>query len=217
MRTSLFLISIAILLSGCDLNNTDKSSALPYLGPFEIEYNELDNGDVVADTSFHVIPEWVFVNQHGAQVGTEQYAGHVYVADFFFTHCPTICPIMTSQMSRLHDMLDQENLMGNVKLLSHTVDPKRDDPARLLEYMEIVGVESENWHFVTGYPEELDLQTREGYLVTAFESDSAEGGFFHTDQFVLIDRTGHIRGYYDGTSTTEVNQLFEDIKTLKDE
>ena len=217
MRTSLFLISIAILLAGCDLDITDKSSALPYLGPFEIEYNELDNGDVVADTSFHVIPEWTFVNQHGKKVGTEQYVGHVYVADFFFTHCPTICPIMTSQMSRLHDMLEQENLIGHVKLLSHTVDPKRDDPARLLEYMEIVGVESESWHFVTGYPEELDLQTREGYLVTAFESDSAEGGFFHTDQFVLIDRIGHIRGYYDGTSTTEVNQLFDDIKTLNDE
>ena len=120
-------------------------------------------------------------------------------------------------MSRLHDMLEQENLIGNVKLLSHTVDPKRDDPARLLEYMEIVGVESESWYFVTGHPEELDLQTREGYLVTAFESDSAEGGFFHTDQFVLIDRIGHIRGYYDGTSTTEVNQLFDDIKKLNDE
>lgn len=217
MRTNLLLISVAFLIAGCDQKETDQDSGLPYLGPFEIEYNELDNGEVVADTSFHTIPEWMFVNQYGAPVGTEQYFGRVYVADFFFTHCPTICPIMTSQMSRLHDMLDKESLLGDVKLLSHTVDPGRDDPARLLEYMEMAGVKSDNWHFVTGYPEELDLLTREGYLVTAFESDSAAGGFYHTDQFVLIDRIGYIRGYYDGTSTTEVNQLFEDIKNLTHE
>jgi protein SCO1/2 len=216
MKTSFCLIAICLLTVACDPSESG-SPTLPYLGPFQIEYNELDNGKVVADTSFHTIPEWMFVNQHGTPVGTGQYFGHVYVADFFFTNCPTICPIMTSQMSRLHDMLAAETLVGEVKLLSHTVDPKRDEPARLLEYMEMVGVKSDDWHFVTGYPEELDIQTREGYLVTAFESDSAAGGFFHTDQFVLIDQIGHIRGYYDGTSTTEVNQLFEDIKILVNE
>lgn len=216
MKNSIVLIAISFLFLACDPDPV-ATRTLPYLGPFEIEYNELDNGDVVADTLHHSIPDWMFVNQYGTPVGTGQYQGHVYVADFFFTYCPTICPIMTSQMSRLHDMLEYEQMMGDVKLLSHTVDPARDEPARLLEYMNMVGVESENWHFVTGYPEELDIQTREGYLVTAFESDSAAGGFFHTDQFVLVDRVGHIRGYYDGTSTAEVNQLFKDIKILVNE
>ncbi|NNE54834.1 MAG: SCO family protein [Flavobacteriales bacterium] len=170
--------------------------------------------DGSVDTSFHTIPPFEFVNHDSVLITDSIYQGHIYVADFFFTHCPTICPIMTSQMDRLHQKLAAEGQLGQVKLLSHTVDPTRDTPSRLLEYRAQLGIDSDHWNMVTGDPPALDDQTRYGYLVTAFESDSAAGGFFHTDQFALIDRRGHIRGYYDGTSTTSVDQLYEDIKKL---
>jgi protein SCO1 len=190
-------------------------ATLPYLGLHETTD---ENGDPVKDTLYYQVPKFSFVDHDSLIISHNDYAGHIYVADFFFTHCPSICPIMSSQMARLYVMLEEAGLLGEVKLLSHTVDPARDHPARLKEYKNQLGVpDDENWRMVTGDPADLRYQTEQGYMVTAFESDTAAGGFFHTDQFVLVDRKMHIRGYYDGTSTAAVNRLFEDIKILAGE
>ena len=207
------VLILGLMFIGCD---DSAHSGLPYLGPFEVDYDGSKTG-TAGDTIFHAIPDFTFINQDSLEITEEDYFGHVYVADFFFTHCPSICPVMTSQMGRLEAKLKEEGILGEVKLLSHTVDPKRDFPSRLKEYREMNGIDGEHWNMVTGKPAQLDEQTRYGYMVTAFESDSAAGGFFHTDQFVLVDRNRHIRGYYDGTSTASVDELFEDIVKLNQE
>ncbi len=169
---------------------------------------------VLADSSAFTVPKFSFINQDSLEVSHRDYEGHIYVCDFFFTTCPSICPIMSSQMSRLQGLLDQKGLLGDVKLLSHTVDPEHDQPSVLKEYAQRIGAQLEHWNFVTGAQEDLYDQARHGYFMTALESDTAAGGFFHSDNFVLIDQKMHIRGYYDGTSTKEVDQLLLDIEQL---
>lgn len=181
-------------------------ATLPYMG--ERELNE------AGDTLHYQVPSFSFINQDSAEVSHKDYFGHIYVTDFFFTTCPTICPIMSSQMSRLQSLLEQENLLGDVLLLSHTVDPAKDNPEALKAYAANLGADHRYWNFVTGSEEDLYYQAKEGYMVNALPAETAPGGFIHSDNFVLIDRERHIRGYYDGTSTKDVDRLFEDIKRL---
>lgn len=163
----------------------------------------------------HTIPRFAFTNLDGQEFSHRDVQGKVRIVDYFFTHCPTICPIMSSQMSRLQAQLADRGISKReVVLLSHTVDPKRDDPARLLSYATRIGADTSGWKFLTGKEEDLYDLARNGYFLTALPSDTAAGGFFHSDTFTLVDQLGQIRGYYDGTSTNEVNQLLEDATRL---
>ncbi len=209
--------SMAWALIACDNHPAERqtTTALPgYFGNHDIALVDDGQGGRIADTLYFTVPYFAFTNQFGAETSTDDYAGHLYVADYFFTTCPTICPIMSSQMSRLQEMLKQRGLFGEVKLLSHTVDPAHDTPEVLLAYGERLDADFEHWSFVTGEESDLYDQARFGYFLTALPSDTAAGGFFHSDTFVLVDQKGHIRGYYDGTSTESVNQLFETILLL---
>jgi protein SCO1/2 len=134
--------------------------------------------------------------------------------EFFFSHCESICPAITSQLTRLQALLAKEGLTGSYNILSHTVDPNRDTPAVMKMYAAGLGVDHTNWQFVTGKAEDIYYQASNGYLVPAFPSDTAQGGFFHTDQLALVDGDYHIRGYYDGTSTQAVDSLIVDLKKL---
>ena len=202
--TSLLVLVATLGLVACG------GPSLPFLGPHDVMRDE--NG--VADTVYYTIPKFAFTNQDGNEVTHHDYEGHVYVADFFFTTCPSICPMLSSQLARVQSEVHTAGLSEEVRFLSHTVDPLNDTPELLGAYAERLGADLSNWHFVTGDPEAIYKQAEQGYLLTAFPSDTAAGGFFHTDQFALIDRTGHIRGYYDGTSTPAVNTLLEDLKRL---
>jgi len=113
-------------------------------------------------------------------------------------------------------LLQQEGLLGEVLLLSHTVDPAKDSPQALKAYANTIGADLRYWNFVTGSEEELYYQAKNGYMINALPADTAPGGFIHSDNFVLVDRERHIRGYYDGTSTKDVDRLFSDIKYLID-
>jgi protein SCO1/2 len=110
--------------------------------------------------------------------------------------------------------LRKENLLQQIGFLSHTVDPEHDTLPALRAYAQRVGADTSVWHFVTGNAEDIYWQAQEGYMLTAFPSDTADGGFFHTDKLTLVDRNRHIRGYYDGTSTKDVDRLYTDIKKL---
>jgi protein SCO1/2 len=136
------------------------------------------------------------------------------VIDFFFTTCPTICPIMSSQMARLQAGIEDRGLAGDVRLISHSVDPENDTPSKLKAYGERLGQNPEIWTLLTGNKEDIYDLARNGYFLTAIESDTAAGGIFHSDIFALVDRSGRIRGYYDGTETEEVDQLLDDIQRL---
>ena len=163
----------------------------------------------------HVVPPFSFTNLDGREFSHRNVGNRVRVVDYFFTHCPTICPVMSSQLVRLQAQMRKDGIThDDVLLLSHTVDPRRDTPERLLEYATRIGADTSQWKFLTGSEEDLYDMARTGYYLKALPSDTAAGGFFHSDTFTLVDEHGLIRGYYDGTSTEEVDQLLSHLKQL---
>jgi len=210
----LFFLFFSLFTIACEqpAANSDKAEELvqrlPFLGPHEV------NG---TDTIFYEIPKFSFVNQNGLEISHHQYFGKIYVADFFFSTCPTICPVMSSQMARLQAMIKNEALQDSIMLISHSVDPIHDTPEVLLAYSQKIGADLSNWNFVTGDTSDIYYQGKQGYLISALPDSKAPGGFLHSDQFILIDQNRHIRGYYDGTSTAEVDKLLSHIKFLSHE
>ena len=162
----------------------------------------------------HTVPAFAFTGIDSTEISHRTVEGRVKIVDYFFTHCPTICPIMSSQLARTQHWLKDHNLDKEVMLLSHSVDPVRDTPARLKTYATQLGADTTSWKFLTGDKEDLYDQARFGYYLTALESDTAAGGFFHSDAFVLVDRENRIRGLYDGTSTAEVDAMMLDAAQL---
>ena len=162
----------------------------------------------------HTIPSFAFTGIDSVEISHRSVEGKVKIVDYFFTHCPTICPIMSSQLARTQQWLKTHDLDKEVTLLSHSVDPIRDTPERLKEYATRLGADTTSWKFLTGDKDELYDQARFGYYLTALQSDTAAGGFFHSDTFVLVDRENRIRGLYDGTSTAEVDAMMTDAAQL---
>lgn len=195
-----FLALVGVVV-GCD--SVDKP--LPILG-----YRYVNNGDTV----YHRIAPFQFVDQDSARVTQETVQGKIYVADFFFTSCRTICPIMKTQMLRVYDVTKS---MDDVLILSHTIDPEYDTVALLRDFAARLGVESHKWHFVTGVKDSIYKIAQTSYFATAMEDKSEPDGFIHSGAFLLIDRLGRIRGKYDGTKELDVNKLIADIKRLRRE
>jgi protein SCO1/2 len=174
---------------------------LPYLGQHEI------NGQ---DTVYHTIPDFAFVDQDSNLVTNATFEGKIYLADFFFISCPTICPKVKKQMLRIFD-----KYKGNdeLMLLSHTIDPKRDTVGRLKSYAQNLGVDNGQWRFVTGEMDEI-YGIADDYMSIAKEDPNAPGGFDHSGWILLIDKTGHIRSFADGTDPEKVDRLLTDIEWL---
>lgn len=190
---------------------------LPYFGEPDIEFTRAEDGSMLADSVQYTIPKFSFTNQDGKNVSHHDYKNKVFVAEFFFTECPGICPIMSSQMARLQALTEKESLSEKVSFISYSVKPQNDTPEVLKAYGDKLGADYGNWNFVTGKPEDIYDLAENGFMLSAFPSDTAEGGVFHTDKLTLIDRGMHIRGYYDGTSTKSVDQLFLDLQKLTKE
>ncbi len=205
----LLLVGLATMLAQC----TTDTRTLPYFGLRDAVTKTVD-GKQVTDTVYHTIPDFAFTNQDGQTITQEDYKGKIYITDFFFTTCPTICPKMTTQLTRVEELTRD---MDNVMILSHTVDPEKDTVEALKEYAERIGANTKRWNFVTGNKEALYTQGVKGYLISAREDVLAPGGFLHSEMFVLVDQQRHIRGFYDGTSTEQVDQLMEDLKVLQQE
>lgn len=178
---------------------------LPILG-----YRNFVDGDTV----YHSIAPFQFVDQDSALITKETVHGKVYVADFFFTSCRTICPIMKTQLLRVYEVTKS---MDDVTILSHTIDPEYDTVGLLKDFATRLGVETSKWHFVTGQKDSIYKIAQTSYFATAMEDKTEPDGFIHSGAFLLIDRKGHIRGKYDGTKEIEVNQLIADIKRLRRE
>ena len=184
----------------------DKKEKLPILGRHE--YLENENGP---DTIYHTVESFAFVDQDSQTVSNETFSQRVYVADFFFTSCPSICPTTTAQMLRVYEVYKDND---QVVLLSHTIDPEYDDVAVLKDYADRLDVEASKWHFVTGNKEDIYDIAQTSYYVGVREEARAPGGFEHSGAFVLVDQEGRIRGMYDGTDPVKVDQLMKDIKLL---
>jgi len=185
---------------------------LPYFGPRDVEYRT-ENGVEVADTIYHTIPKFSFTDQDGNTFSSTDVEGKILVVDFMFTTCTGWCPIMTSQMLRL-DWKLEDPAFDDILFLSHTVDPETDTPEVLYKYARKNKIDTERWKLLTGDRTALYEHGVYGFFLAAKEDALAPDGFLHSNMFVLVDREGHIRGYYDGLKTEEVNLVASDVKML---
>ncbi|MCE7863824.1 MAG: SCO family protein [Bacteroidetes bacterium CHB5] len=199
-KYGLFLFLIPGLLASCT-----NEKPLPIFGERMVQG---------ADTIYHTIAPYQFVDQDSVVVSNATFKDQIYVADFFFTSCRTICPIMKTQMLRVYEATAE---MPDVKILSHTIDPEYDTVALLHDFAERLGVTSARWHFVTGAKDSIYKIAQTSYFATAMEDKSEPDGFIHSGAFLLIDKKQRIRGKYDGTKEEEVNKLIADIKKLRRE
>ncbi|GAB3698066.1 SCO family protein [Spirosoma flavus] len=203
--TTLLLILTTLLLR-C----TSSDDKLPILGEREAVTKTVD-GKTVIDSVYHSIPDFKFVSQYGDTVTAKTVTGKIYVADFFFTTCPTICPKMKVQLKRVYEKFKGN---PNVMLLSHTIDPAHDSVSVLNQFAKDLGVTDHQWLFVTGDREKIYDIGQGSYMVTAQEDSSAPGGVVHSGAFILVDKERHIRGIYDGTTEAGVDKLINDMNRL---
>lgn len=203
-----FVISSVIALSACQ-SNTKK---LPIIGDKDIVEKVVD-GKKVIDTIYPKIPEFQFLNQDSVIITHKDFDNKIYVANFFFTHCPSICPTMQRNLLKAY-----QKYKGNkgISFLSHSIDFKHDQPHVLKEYATKLGVDNDQWQFVTGSKSDI-YGISDKYLVFTKEDENALGGYDHSGYLVLIDHDKHIRGVYDGTNAEEVDKLISDIEILLSE
>ena len=162
---------------------------------------------------FHHIPDFKLVNQNGDTITQADYKDKIYVADFFFTTCQSICPIMTDHMVKIQNKLKDDD---KVKLLSHTVIPETDTVAQLKRYAIEKGVDDSKWNLVTGPKKAIYDLARKSYLAVKTKGDGGKYDMIHTENFMLIDTKKRIRGFYDGTDPEAIDDLLDDIATLED-
>jgi protein SCO1/2 len=204
------IIILIILYSACKFNTTD-GQKLPIYGNRDAVTKTV-NGKEVTDTVYQTIPAFKFINQYGDSISNKSLDGNIYVADFFFTTCPSICPIMHRNMLKVYDEFKN---VSDFKIISHTIDPKHDTVAVLKRYADKLGIKGNTWWLLNGNKEET-YGISANYLVKRPEED-AKQVFIHDGYFVLIDKSKRIRGMYNGTEESEVNRMIADIKILRTE
>lgn len=199
-------LALLALVLACDTT----PQRLPIMGERDAVTREVE-GKMVTDTVYHTIPDFAFINQQGDTVTQKNVEGKIYVTDFFFTSCPTICPVMKRQMIKVYDKIKDN---PDVLILSHSIDPDHDTPDVLNKYAKDLGVQGTQWAFLTGSKEKIYDIGQGSYLVTAKEDDTAEGGYIHSGAFILVDKERRVRGMYDGTTDEGTKKLMNDIDVL---
>lgn len=162
---------------------------------------------------YHTIADFALTNQNGKTITQEDYKDKIYIADFFFTTCPTICPIMTKNMAGIQKQIKDDK---DVMLLSHSVTPEIDSVAQLKKYALEKGVNDTLWNLVTGDKKQIYELARKSYLAVKTDGDGGPFDMIHTENFILVDKERRIRGFYDGTDKEGVEQLLKDLQVLKD-
>ncbi len=195
------LIGIGAVLLAFLLGCSRQEEPLPILGEISVE-----NGDTI----YHTIPDFAFIDQDSQLVTNETFKGKIYVADFFFISCPTICPKITAQMLRIYRHFEDDE---RVALLAHTIDIKHDTIPRLKEYATKLGVRTDKWHFVTGDKEAI-YGIADDYFSIAIEDPDAPGGFDHSGTIILVDDQRRVRSFANGTDPESVDRLIEDMEKL---
>ena len=198
---SIPVLSMALLLA-C---GPEKKSALflPILG---------DKKLVAEDTVYHRISDFQLINQSGDTVSGKNTQGKIYVANFFFATCQSICPEMSTQLKLVQAAFAEDD---SVLILSHSVNPMHDTVEVLAAYAASYGATKNKWHLLTGDKKQIYELAKTSYLVNALEDDGSPEGFLHSELFLLIDTKGRIRGMYDGTYAPDVQKLIKDMRLLK--
>ncbi len=186
---------------------------LPIYQPSMVNYEMVDS-TIQYQSKYHKIADFSLVNQNGETVTQKNYEDKIYVADFFFTTCQTICPIMTDHMVQIQKATQTDE---DVMLLSYSVTPQIDDVAQLKRYAVEKGVNDKKWNLVTGDKKQIYELARKSYLAVKTDGNGDEYDMIHTENFMLIDKKRQIRGYYDGTKPDDIEKLLKDIKVLKGE
>jgi len=161
---------------------------------------------------YHTIADFSLTNQNGEAVTQDDYKNKIYVADFFFTTCPTICPIMTKNMADIQARIKNDN---DVLLLSHSVTPQIDSVAQLKKYALEKGVDDTKWNLVTGDKKQIYELARKSYLAVKEDGNGGPYDMIHTENFILVDKERRIRGFYNGTKQDDIERLMEDLRVLK--
>ncbi|TWR31338.1 SCO family protein [Mucilaginibacter pallidiroseus] len=211
-NVTLAALVLLTTFTACKFNDPEKPK-LPIMGQRDA-VTRVVNGKEVVDTVYKTIPAFKFVNQYGDSITNKSLDGYVYVADFFFTTCPSICPVMHRNMLKIYDTYKD---VKDFKIISHTIDPKHDSVEVLKKYADKLGISGNNWWLLQGKKEETYTLGQKDYLVAVMQDNGAPGGYVHQGWFVLIDKDKRIRGYYDGTDEKQVEKLSGDIKILLDE
>lgn len=201
-----FLFALAIFISSCQ-----DSKKLPILGPREAVSVKNEDGSMGVDTLYQTIPAFRFLNQDSVYITNDQFKDKIYIADFFFTSCTTICPTMHRNMKSIFEKYKDN---PDVMYLSHTIDFKYDKPSVLKKYAQKLGVDGNKWQFVYGSKDSVYKLAERNYLVAVVEDTTARDGYIHQGWLVLIDKQKRIRGAYDGTDPKQVEQLTKDIPVL---
>ncbi len=211
MKKVLLFVLAAIAIQSCTGKSDQK---LPILGNRE-PIERIVDGKTVVDTIYQTIQPFSYLNQDSVAISDKDFDGKIYVADFFFTSCNSICPVMHRNMLNVYKKFKDN---PKVKFLSHSIDIKYDLPSRLKTYATKLGIEGNQWEFVHGSRDSIfDISAR-NYLVSAFEDSTNPQGLVHQGWFILVDTKKQIRGAYDGTREDQVKQLMEDMdKLLKEE
>ncbi|MCW3077897.1 MAG: electron transport protein SCO1/SenC [Bacteroidetes bacterium] len=186
-------------------NNKTNTFLLPVYGEKKI-------GNM--DTIYHTVGEFNFTNQYGEAITNATVKNKIYVADFFFATCQSICPEMSKNLTQVQkEFANDDSLL----ILSHSVNPRHDTVQVLKNYSETYGARKNKWHFLTGDKKQIYELAKTSYLVNALEDDGSAEGFLHSELFLLVDTKGRVRGMYDGTDHAAVTKLISDIKLLKKE
>ena len=204
----LFFIILSLFILSC---SSKKTKVLPYIGNFDIEYRMLD-GVEVADTVYPKMIPFEFYNEDSVKVTNADFNGKVWIADFFFTTCPTICPTMTKHLKWLNE--ETNDLADQVQFLSITINPNHDKPSILTKYKEYHKIRASNWTFLTGdeaFTHQLGI---DHFQIFAGQDAAAAGGYAHSGAFTLIDKEGYVRGVYLGTEMDHVKHLEKDLRKL---
>lgn len=207
-----FLVISAIIIAVI-YNILDVEKPLPIYQPANVS-EELVDSTIQHVEKYHKIADFKLINQNGDTITQNNYKDKIYVADFFFTTCQTICPIMTDHMKQIQDRIKDD---PEIMLLSHSVTPEIDSVAQLKRYAIKKGVDDSKWNMVTGDKKQIYKLARKSYLAVKTDGDGGPYDMVHTENFMLIDKKKQIRGFYDGTKPEDIDRLMDDITTLKEE
>lgn len=205
------LLALSTVIIYLFYNALQPKKILPIFQPSMVS-QELVDSTLHYKKKYHTIADFELINQNGQKITQKDYMNKIYVADFFFTTCPTICPIMTKNMAEIQgSILDDQDVL----LLSHSVTPVIDSVPQLKKYALEKGVMDSKWNLVTGDKKQIYELARKSYLAVKNDGDGGPYDMIHTENFILVDKERRIRGFYDGTNKEEIQKLLEDLEILK--
>ena len=203
--------TISIIIMVLFYNALQPKKALTIYQPSMVN-TELVDSTLQHVKKYHTIADFSLTNQNGKTITQSDYKGKIYIADFFFTTCPTICPVMTKNMAGIQEQIIDDD---DVLLLSHSVTPVIDSVAQLKKYALEKGVNDAKWNLVTGDKKQIYQLARKSYLAVKNDGDGGPFDMIHTENFILVDKERRIRGFYDGTKTGDIEKLLKDLDILK--